>query len=175
MIMKKQTLNEELSRIKGMMGVVNEQTADEEQSEYEFLYNRFSESSRTLNKLHKGESGYETAQYAYKEANKDLRDYKTKVNKKRLRIPEIMSVLRKRGIKGAKDFSSQGIGMYDDDSYKFDSLTQFTLFTSKVVLDEILEDLKGKGINVEPGSWSRGWGGSASGIGIKIISDVPLL
>jgi hypothetical protein len=65
--------------------------------------------------------------------------------------------------------------MYGDDSYKFDSLTQFTLFTSKVVLDEILEDLKSKGVNVKIGSWSRGWGGSASGIDIKIISDVPLL
>jgi len=171
----KQNLNEELFRIKGMMGVINEQTADEEQSEYDFLYNRFKDAYRTAERSRKGQPGYETAQYAYKQANKDLREYKAKVNKKRLRIPEIMSVLRKHGMKGAKDYSSQGIGMYSDESYKIDSLTEFTLFTSETILDEILEDLGGKGINVESGSWSRGWAGSSPGISIKIISDVPLL
>jgi hypothetical protein len=176
MIMKKQTLNEELSRIKGMMGVVNEQTADEEQAEYDFLYKRFSDAYRAFNKLSKNQPGYESAQYAYKDANKDLRDFKTKVNKKRLRIPEILSVLRKHGMKGAKDNSSQKIGMYSEDTYKFfNSITEFTIFASQVVVDEILEDLRGKGINVEQGSWSRGWGGGSPGVEIKIISDVPLL
>jgi hypothetical protein len=162
--------------INTIQDILREQTADEEQAEYDFLYNRFSETYRTAERLRKGQPGYESAQYVYKDANKDLRDFKTKVNKKRLRIPEILSVLRKHGMKGAKDNSSQGIGMYSEDSYKFfNSITEFTLYASQVVVDEILEDLRGKGINVEQGSWSRGWGGSSPGVEIKIISDVPLL
>ena len=168
-------LNENIQRIKQVMGVICEQSTDDEKAEYDVYYNRFMDAHRTFDRLNKNDVGYESAKYAYKEATKDLRDYETKVNKKRLRIPEILSVLRKRGFKGAKDSSSQGIGMYSEDTYKFEYLTDLKLFTSKVTLEEVLNDLKNIGINFKLGGWSRGWGGGSPGIEIKIIPDTPLL
>lgn len=159
---------------------INEQTEEEEQMEYDYLYSEFSNAHKDLQKLSSKDPRFSSAKERYKNISKDLNNFKIKVNRKRLRIPEIKSVLRKHGITGSKDNSSQRIGFASTDSVEFYpanySLTEFMLHTNKENLENIFNDLESRGIHVETrGGWTRGWGASAPGIEVTIKSDVPLL
>jgi hypothetical protein len=147
-------LQENIQRIREMMGFINEEVDDE----YNELRREFDYyGSKVFENGHNGKKTDEAHYYIsdYKKALSNLKKYHVKQNEIKYRIPEIRQVLREYGLTASKGVTSGQVRGFVEklyDTYDFPNIMDFPYMleikTDDEKLNSIINHLTNLGINV---------------------------